>query len=202
MNSRPLQFVLIALLMGIALLYAAWQAFGVPHTFQGSVIEPALTAQDFSLVDSEGKVFRLADQRGRVVVLFFGYTNCPDFCPTTMAELRQLRDALADEFANVRVVFITTDPERDTPEVAAQFAAAFSPDFIGLSGSVEELSPIWQSFYVARNILPVSEGASSYLVEHSTRVIVVDKEGNFRMTFPYGLGAAAMESDIRYLISE
>lgn len=202
MKSRPIVIALVALLVGIAGIYAAWQRFGAAHTFQGSVIEPALVAQDFALTGSDGTVFRLSEQRGRVVVIFFGYTNCPDFCPTTMAELRMLRDSLGPEFDQVSVVFITTDPQRDTPEVAAGFAAAFSPEFIGLSGSEEELLPVWQSFYVARSIVNVGEGDEGYLVEHSTRVIVVDKDGNFRMTFPYGLGVAAMENDIRYLIRE
>ncbi|MBI3159978.1 MAG: SCO family protein [Chloroflexi bacterium] len=200
MKGRAVWVIAALVGLGVLAALAARLTSAANYRFQGSVIEPALAAQDFSLQRTDGGLFRLSELRGRVVVMFFGYTNCPDICPTTMADFRVVETALGPDSSQIQFVFITVDPGRDTAEVAQRYAEAFSPTFIGLSGSEAELTPIWQAYYVYGS--PPGSAGGGYTVEHTTRVIVVDKAGNFRMTFPYGLGPGAMESDLRYLIKE
>lgn len=201
MNSKTLSGVGIVLSILILGVYFAAQQAARRFTLNGSVIEPALAAADFELTQANGEVFRLSGQRGKVVLIFFGYTNCPDFCPTTLSEFKLIHQELDDLSAQVEFVFITIDPERDSAEKMQSYAQAFHPDFIGLSGDQETLQPIWEAFFVYRQKAEVGS-AAGYLMEHSTRVIVVDKIGNFRMTFPYGLAANAMAADLIHLLNE
>lgn len=201
MQKRTVAGVVALVILGVVAVYVGTQRALSNYQFLGSEIEPAVAAQDFALIRADGTSYRLSEQRGQVVVLFFGYTSCPDFCPTTMVELAQVAEALGEDAAIVDFVFISVDPDRDTPEVAQKFAENFNPAFIGLSGNELELTTIWQAYFVYRARL--GDGSDpGYLMDHTTRVIVVDKQGNFRMTFPYGIGATAIESDLRYLINE
>lgn len=171
-------------------------------TFRGSAIEPSLRAADFMLTRTDGETFHLNDQQGRVVLLFFGYANCPDFCPTTLAEYKQIYAHLGDQAADVDFVFVTVDPDRDSPETIDQFVHAFEPSFIGLWGTAEELQPVWDAYWVGRQAQTVDESEVEYLVSHSTRIYVVDKDGNLRLTFPFGMTASDMTRDIRKLLAE
>jgi protein SCO1/2 len=200
MKTRSVWAALALTAAGVLAVVAGRAISEANYRFQGSVIEPALAAQDFALARADGSSFRLSDLRGKVVVLFFGYTSCPDVCPTTMADFRLIEAGLGADAGQVQFVFITVDPARDTAAIVQDYAEAFSETFIGLSGSEEELAPIWQAYYVYPGQPAAGEGG--YLLEHTTRVIVVDKAGNFRMTFPYELGVEAMESDLRRLIAE
>ncbi len=201
MNTRRILGVVGLVALVVLGVYVAVEVAGSRYTFLGSVIEPAAPAQDFALPRADGNEYRLSERRGQVVVIFFGYTSCPDYCPTTMGELKLVAEQLGAEAAGVDFVFITVDPARDTPEVTQGFAGGFNPAFIGLSGSEEELASVWQAYFVYRARL--GDGSDpGYLMDHTTRVIVVDKAGNFRMTFPYGIGPAAIESDLRYLLGE
>jgi protein SCO1/2 len=156
---------------------------------------------DFALKRADGDTFQLSEHRGKVILFFFGYTHCPDFCPTTLADFNRIYTALGEQAGDVVFVFITVDPERDTPEKVAAFAQGFNPAFIGLSGTPEELAPIYDAYFVYAAKSDQSSG-SGYLVDHSTRTIVIDRHGDFRATFPYGLGVEAITSDVRFLLSE
>lgn len=201
MSSKSVLWVGLGVVVMVATVFIGTRLVGGDYTFNGSVIEPSIAATDFALEQAGGEVFRLSEQAGRVVLIFFGYTNCPDFCPTTLSDFKVVREELGPAGAEVRFVFITIDPERDTPEKIQTYAKAFHPEFIGLSGDEEKLQPIWDAFFVYRQKSNV-ETAAGYLMEHSTRVIVIDKAGNFRMTFLYGLGPEAMAEDVNYLLSE
>lgn len=201
MKIPKIALIVSLLFVGVVLFLVAYLAYARVGNFQGSLIEPPVAAQDFELRKASGEAFRLSDARGKVVLIFFGYANCPDFCPSTLAEYKKIHENLGDEAENVEFVFITIDPERDTPEQIETFVSSFNPSFIGLSGSEEALQPVWDAYFVFRE---KQEGASEagYLMAHTTRVYAVDKAGNLRLTYPFGMTAAEMTSDVRRLLAE
>ncbi|MDA1330431.1 MAG: SCO family protein [Chloroflexi bacterium] len=201
MNARTVLIGTGVLLVAVAALLIGMQLYSGGQNFQGSAIEPSPPAFNFELQRTNGNSFRLDEERGKVVLIFFGYANCPDVCPTTLADYKKIHENLGDQAADVDFVFITVDPERDSPEAIAQFVTAFNSDFIGLSGNGEELQPVWDGYFVARQ-KQESDSEAGYLMAHTPRVYVVDKAGFLRLTFPFGLDADAMTSDVRRLLAE
>lgn len=199
MSRRSVLYLTVGVLLGVVGVLLGAFAFQRPYQYQGSLIEPPLQAGDFTLQDQHGNSFRLADQRGRVVLLFFGYTSCPDVCPTTLAEFKQVRERLGDKAAGVRFVFVTVDPERDTPERVGEYVRRFDPAFIGLSGTEAELQPVWDGYFVFREI-PEHAPGSNYLVGHTGNVYAIDPQGNLRLTFPFGMAAESMADDVAHLL--
>lgn len=177
--------------------------FGRPDTLRGtSYDEPYPAAPDFSLTRSNGETFRLSDQRGRVVLLFFGYTACPDICPTTMAEMKQVLDRLSpDTLEHVQVVFVTVDPKRDTPERVQEYANHFSPSFIGLSGSEQDLAKIWADYGIYRMEVP-GVSATGYTVDHTARVNLIDRNGNLRVSFGFDTPVDDMAHDLQLILKK
>ena len=167
---------------------------------RGSVIEPPQPAADFVLTDQHGQTFRLSDQRGHVVNLFFGYTHCPDVCPTTLAMWRQVELKLGADAEKVRFVFISVDPERDTPERLQEHLALFSPRLIGLTGDPAQLEPIYAAYHVFHEKVPAPESALGYTVSHSSSVYVIDREGRWRMTYRFDAVADDVVHDLRELL--
>ena len=147
----------------------------------------------------DGSNFRLSEQRGDVVWLFFGYTSCPDVCPTTLSELRKVNTELGSNADQVEVIFVTVDPERDTPEQIQKYVSIFNPAFIGLSGSLEELELVWKDYGVYREVEQVSSSASGYLVTHSARVYLIDRDGNLRLSYSYGTPTDDIVHDLKIL---
>ncbi|MBI5650929.1 MAG: SCO family protein [Chloroflexi bacterium] len=156
---------------------------------------------DFSLTDQDGKKFNLKDIRGNVVLLFFVYKNCPDVCPTTLAEFKKIRAELGTRAQRVRFVFITIDPERDTLDHLRGYLSIFDPAILGLSGTETELDPVWKSYGVYRAKRDVGS-AAGYLMDHSSRTYVIDRRGNLRVTFAYGTEVRDIVADVRYLVDE
>ena len=170
------------------------------NRLRGSVIDPPMPAAEIALTDQNGQPFRLADYRGKVVLLFFGYTYCPDVCPATMAELRAARAMLKPEdAARVQVVFITVDPARDTAASIQEYVARFDPAFLGLSGTEAELSAVWQAYGVFREI-EQTDSVAGYLVAHTSRVYVVDVNGNLSLSFAFGTPPDDVANDLRILL--
>lgn len=201
MNKKKAIQVSLIVFLAVATIYVGVNISEQFYTFKGSVIEPSLAAADFSLTQANGEVFSLSGQRGKVVVMFFGYSYCPDVCPTTLADFKRIAENLGDDSKQAVFVFITVDPERDTVEQVENYVAGFGSDISGLSGSLDVLQPIWDAYYVFREKID-QVSANSYLMNHTTRIIVVDKQGRFRMTFPSGLGVDAMTEDLKHLINE
>ena len=201
-NLRTLLIVSGVLMVGVAVFFLALQLLEGDKSFRGSMIEPSPPAVDFQLGQADGTPFKLSEQKGRVVLIFFGYANCPDVCPTTMAEYKRIHSQLGDEASQVDFVFITVDPNRDTPEAIGEFVHAFDPSFIGLTGSMEELLPVWQGYWVGRQEPAHEASALDYEVNHVAYIYVVDKEGRLRLFFPYGQTAEDMTHDIRVLLAE
>lgn len=185
----------------VFLAAAALAACGAP-SYRGSLLEEPVDVPDFALTDQYGQPFRLSDQRGNVVFLFFGYTQCPDVCPTTLATWRKIHEALGDDAKDVRFAFVTVDPERDTPERLGLHVNAFNPDFVGLTGSPEELQAVYDIFDVYYEKDSSSDSAAGYLVNHTATTFVLDPEGQWRLRETFGTPAEDIVHDIQQLLRE
>ena len=151
---------------------------------------------DFALVDQQGEVFRLEKLRGRAVLLFFGYTYCPDFCPTTLSRLGQVYELVAD--SSLATIFISVDVERDTPEVLAEYLAYFPLETIGLTGDRAAVDAVVE-LYGANYEIEQRDADGRYLVNHSTDVYLLDDQGRVRYLFDYDMGPEAMAEIVRGL---
>lgn len=173
-----------------------------PASFRGTMYaEPYPAAPDISLTMANGETYRLGEGEGKITLLFFGYTYCPDVCPTTLAELKLAMDLLRDDADQVQVVFISVDPKRDTAETVQKYVQRFNPNFIGLSGTLEELEPIWNGFGVYREIV---EGTSetNYIINHTARVTLVDQNGSMRLTYGFQTPPEDIAHDIEILLKQ
>ena len=159
-------------------------------------------APEFELTRSDGSNFQLGEMRGKVVLLFFGYTSCPDECPTTMAKLKLAVSQLKEnEAARVKVLFVTVDPKRDTPVLVQAYASRFSPDFIGLGGTEPQLGKVWQAYGIHRSDIPGSS-ADSYSVDHTLRITIIDQNGNLRVSFGIDALVDDIVHDLQLLLNE
>ena len=170
-----------------------------PPPFVGTDIIGADFAKDMSLTDHTGKVRSMADFKGKVVVLFFGYTHCPDVCPTTMIDLKNTMKLLGDKSDQVQVLFITADPERDTQEVLAQFVPSFDKRFIGLHGDVAQTKATLNNFKIFYSKVE-GKTPADYMIDHSAGMYAFDKEGKIRLYLAYGMKPADIASDIKKLL--
>jgi protein SCO1 len=155
-------------------------------------------AKDFQLTDHNGQPRSLKDFKGKLVVMFFGYTQCPDVCPTTMTELAEVKKLLGADGDKLQVLFVTVDPERDTPEVLKAYMANFDPSFLALRGTPEQLAALSKDFKI---YFKKAEGktATSYTMDHSAASLVYDTQG-LRLYTRYGTGAQALVSDFQLLL--
>jgi protein SCO1/2 len=168
--------------------------------FHGTDITGAGYGRDFHLTDFNGQPRALADFKGKVVLLFFGYVQCPDVCPTTMADLAQVKRKLGADGDKLQVLFVSVDPERDTPEVLRAYMEAFDPGFLGLyAGSPDKLAALAREFKV---IYKKVEGKtpSSYSVDHTAASFIFDPQGRLRLYARYGMPADDLAADIRRLL--
>jgi len=193
------------ILFGTALLagLVATAAFIVarPYQMRGSEINPAAPAPEITLPSAAGEDFQLSSQQGRLVMLFFGYTSCPDVCPVTLAEMKQIKARLKEQAGDVRFVYVTVDPDRDTPERLQRYLAAFDPTFIGLTAPQQDLEPVWKAYGVYRAIQP-GQSAAGYLVDHTARTYLVDRRGRLRLTYAFGTPVEDVVEDMRFLLKE
>jgi len=174
-------------------------ACGGPE-FRGSVMPEAMAVPDFELTDQTGAPWRLSDQRGNVVLLFFGYTSCPDVCPTTLATWRGVHEGLAGDAERTRFVFVTVDPERDTPEQLGRHVNVFNPDFVGLTGDADALAAVYDVFDVYYQKVEVPQSALGYLIDHTATTFVIDPEGTWRLRETYGTPVEDVVHDVRELL--
>jgi protein SCO1/2 len=168
-------------------------------SFRSTDITGADFGKDFQLTDFNGAQRQLADFRGKVVAVFFGYTHCPDVCPTTLSELASARRKLGADAGKLQVLFITADPQRDTPDVLKQYVTAFDPTFLGLRGTPEQTVEVAKAFKV---IIQKNAGAdaSNYSVDHSSGTYVYDTTGRLRLYMSYGQSAELFAHDIAQLL--
>lgn len=184
--------------MALALLMAACS----PGTtrFNNADITGANYGKDFALTDHTGKPRTLSDFRGKVVLVFFGYTRCPDVCPTTMSELKLVLQQLGEDAKRVQVLFITVDPQRDSQQLLAQYVPAFDPSFIGLYGDAEATAKAAREFKVFYQKVPGAQ-PDSYTVDHTAGSYVFDPEGRLRLFVRHGGSMEPLVADLRTLLS-
>jgi protein SCO1 len=200
MNRKTLWVGILSLL--VVGTVALTLVFSRPASFRGtSYGEPYPKAAEIELTKSNGETFRLSEQKGKIVLLFFGYTSCPDVCPTTLAELNQVMAKLGDKTEQVQVVFVSVDPERDTPEKIQEYVAHFNEDFIGLSGNPDELQIIWDNYGVFRERVE-SESAFGYIINHTARTYLIDQNGNLRLSYGFQTPVEDMVKDLEILLKQ
>ncbi|HTJ03809.1 MAG TPA: SCO family protein [Caldimonas sp.] len=173
---------------------------GSKPTFHFTDITGAEFARKLELPDADGKPRSLADWRGKVVVVFFGYTQCPDVCPTTMAELAQIRTQLGADGDRLQTVFVTIDPERDSPEVLKAYLANFGPNVVGLRGDAEQTKAAAKEFKVFYAKVP-GKTPGSYTMDHSAASFVFDPAGRVRLFVPYGADTKLLTGDLKQLLA-
>ena len=171
-----------------------------PATFHGTAYEPPAKAPAVVLKTANGGTFSLADQKGSVVFLYFGYTHCPDVCPTTLSDWKRIKTALGRDASRVRFVFISVDPARDDPATLHHYVSTFDPSFIGATGDSATLAHIERSFHVMSG-REETGSANGYAVIHPSQTFVVDKRGNLRLLYSFGTNTSDIVADIRQLLS-
>lgn len=175
--------------------------FGPPR-YNGTVLEPPRPVPDVTLTAHTGRPVSLHELRGRVLLIYFGYTSCPDACPATMARLAgAVAELRPEQQAEVQVILISVDPQRDTPERLADYVTHFSPWFLGMTGSEEDLEAVAEPFgvYFERGERLGNDG---YLMDHTASVFAVDKEGRLRLIYSYATPAQEIVADLRHLVRE
>ena len=191
---------LLALLAFTVLLAGCDKVNNRPVAFQNTDLTGLDYARDFALTDHNGKPRTIADFKGKVVVMFFGYTQCPDVCPTTMVEMANVVKELGPAGKDVQVLFVTIDPERDKPELLAQYVPAFNPTFLGLYGDAAATARTAKEFKVFYAKVPGST-PENYSMDHTAGSYVFDRNGKIRLFLRHGKGAAAIVPDLRQLLS-
>ncbi len=170
-----------------------------PYAFHGMVIRSSEPAPDFTLTAHTGQQVRLSDFRGKVVLLYFGYTSCPDVCPTTLTKVARALELLGPKAQRVQPIMITVDPERDTVERLALYMPHFGPTFLGLTGTPDQIAAVATAFgiyYKKRK----TNSAIGYLVDHTATVTVIDPKGRVRLVFPFEVTAQEMAADLAYML--
>ncbi len=199
MVRRALRGLAVAAVPALLALLAGCSSGPDAPTFKASDVTGTSYGRDFALNDHHGKPRTLADFRGKVVVLFFGYTQCPDVCPTTLAELAEVMRQLGPDAARVQVLFATIDPERDTTELLAQYVPAFNPTFLGLRGDADATARTAKEFRVFYQKQP-GRTPDTYTMDHSAGTFVFDPQGRLRVYVSYGQGPEVFVHDIRELL--
>lgn len=182
------------------LLLTLFAGCSKPLPFKGMAISSAdIQGEDFTMINQKGQPTSLSQFKGQVVVLFFGYTHCPDVCPTTLIEIKRLMKALGERAAEVQPVFVSLDPERDTPQSLGPYLAAFDPRIVGLTGPAEALERARKAY----RIVAVKQGSGSdYTLDHSANLILLDRQGTPRVSVGFGSDPVILEHDVRLLLNE
>ena len=198
-----LKTYLLAALLSLGLLAGCDRLPGAAQkpSFKAVDITGAEYARNLSLPDADGKPRTLADFKGKVTLVFFGYTQCPDVCPTTLAELAAVKRDLGKDGERLQGVFVSVDPQRDTPEILKAYMASFDPGFVALRGTPEQIKDTAKEFKVFYAQVP-GKTEGSYTVDHTAGTYVFDASGKVRLFVRYGSGAEALRHDLKLLLDE
>lgn len=186
----------------ILLLVVLLAGCGGGYQFHGTAYDPPKPAPLIPGVNWNGEAFDLSALKGKVVLIFFGFTYCPDACPLTLAELRQMYDELGKPASELAVVFVSTDPQRDTLERLAQYIAAFSTDFYAVHVTEADLPAVKAAYGVfsEKNTTVAADSPDGYYIDHSGYIYVLDQESQLRMAFGYSLPKADLRADVQHLL--
>ena len=204
MKKRLFLTLSLAVSLTVGLGLAGCDKFGSganAPAFKGVDLTGADYARTLSLTDQNGHTRTLADFKGKVVVVFFGYTQCPDVCPTTMAELAEVKRSLGADGDKLQGVFVTIDPERDTPELLKAYVGSFDKSFVALRGSDEQTKAAAKEFKVYYAKVP-GKTDGSYTMDHTAASFIFDTQGRVRIFTRYGSGAQALADDVKTLLAE
>ncbi len=194
--ARGMRAATVALALGLSLALAGCDS---RPEFRNTDVTGADFASGFALTGHDGKPRTLADFRGKAVVVFFGYTQCPDVCPTTLAELAEVMRLLGPDADRVQVLFVSVDPERDTQELLSQYVPAFDKRFLGLYGDAEATARTAKTFKVFYQKVP-GKTPGNYTVDHTAGSYVYDAQGKLRLFLKHGAGAEPIAHDLRQLL--
>ncbi len=188
----------ITWLLTIVMLLTVGLSACTPYEFHGTIIQD-MEAADFTLMSSNGQRVSLDDFRGKIVVLYFGYTFCPDVCPATLVEIASAMDILGEDAQEFQTIMVSVDPERDTPEQLAEYVGHFDPNFLGVTGTEEQVAEVATMYGI---FYEKHEGtvATGYLIDHTATTLVIDKEGNLKLLLPFGTTAQEMADDLEQLL--
>jgi protein SCO1 len=195
--ARGARFASMLALMAVLLIGCTGKD---DYEFRGGELLPLSSAPAFQLTDQYGRPWSMEDQAGKVVLLYFGYTTCPDACPTTLSDWIEVKRLLGDQAENVEFVMITVDPERDTVEKLNQYMAFFDSEFLGLTGDPQTLTNINMSYGIMAVREEFPDSATGYLMNHTTSFWVVDTEGTLRLTFAHGTDPEIVAEDVKHLL--
>jgi protein SCO1/2 len=198
MNTRR---IFVSLAAAGVLALSGCERMAPPHHFNAIDLTGAKYAQGFDLPDFDGRTRTLADFKGKVTVVFFGYTQCPDACPTTMAELSGILKTLGPDASKVQVVFISVDPSRDTPALLKNYVTNFRPDFIALRGDEAQTQQIIKDFKLIVQKVP-GRTPDSYTIDHTAGTYIFDPEGRIRLFASQSLDPALLTDDLKALLAE
>jgi len=190
----------VALLAAVFLLLTGCSGQDAKPVFKLTDVTGASFGKTLELSDHNGQRRTLGDFKGKVVALFFGFTHCPDVCPTTLVEMANVMKELGGDSGRLQVLFVSIDPERDTAEVLKRYVPAFHPSFLGLTGNADEIAQAAKEFkiYYQKQKLP----SGGYTMDHSAGTYILDGEGRLRLFAQYGAGAPALLHDIRQLLKQ
>ena len=195
MKIKEVLSIIVTILVMIAGVY-----FLRPHTFHGTVIQSPEPSYDFTLTSVDGDV-SLSDFRGKIVLIYFGYTFCPDICPGTLGNVAQALRNMGTQADDVQLIMVSLDPERDTPEKLAEYMGHFHPSFIGVTGSKEKLDEVAALYGIFYQKAEGSD-ATGYLIDHTATLMVLDREGYLKLVFPFGVTAQEIADDLKYMIRQ
>ena len=198
MNFRRL---FLALAAAGALALTACERAAPPHHFNAIDLTGATYAQGFNLPDFDGKPRTLADFKGKVAIVFFGYTQCPDACPTTMAELAGVLKTLGPDASRIQVVFISVDPSRDSPALLKNYVTNFRPDFLALRGDEAQTQSVIKDFKLVVEKVP-GKTPDSYTIDHTAGTYIFDPQGRVRLFATQSLDPALLTDDLKALLAE
>jgi protein SCO1/2 len=195
-----MKIVFAALMAGLVFSLAGCGEQGEKPVFKLTDVTGASFGKTLELSDHNGQRRTLADFKGKVVAVFFGFTHCPDVCPTTLVEMANVMKELGGDSGRLQVLFVSVDPERDTAEVLKRYVPAFHPSFLGLTGNADEIARAAKEFkiYYQKQKLP----SGGYTMDHSAGTYILDDEGRLRLFAQYGVGAPTLLHDIRQLLKK
>jgi protein SCO1 len=209
------KFLVLVALISVALLNGGCQAITSTYQYRGNPLDPPVSVPDFQLKTTDGSSFRLSDLKDKVALIFFGYTNCPDVCPLTVAEVKNSLSGLDEaERDKVQFIFISVDPERDTPEVLERYLSNFDPDFIGLTDDFEKVQEVMKPYWAYSEKEGGSETTdhsqhhsqtelpADYLVTHTGRIYLVTPAREMVLMYPFDFKAEGLRSDLYYLLEQ
>ena len=196
-------------MLGLVVLAIAGAGFGIwslttteAHEWNGAAYDPPRVLPAFTLTDTAGETFSTEELEGKLVLLYFGYTYCPDFCPATLTDFQRVKQSLGDDADDVAFMMISVDPARDTPERMNEYLEFFDPEFVGLTGTEAELAPVKQEFGIVsvNQAATPQDGGESYFVDHSTKTYVLNENGDLLLEYAWGTPAEDITEDVEYLL--